>query len=45
MELKFKNNAIRYKLDKYVVLQGTLQLNDKDATQFIYTLNNAVEIK
>lgn len=45
MELKFKNNAIRYKLDKYVVLQGTLQLNDKDATQFIYTLNNAVEVK
>lgn len=45
MELKFKNNAIRYKLDKYVVLQGTLQLNDKDATQFIYTLNNALEVK
>jgi len=45
MDLKFKNNAIRYKLDKYVVLQGTLQLNDKDATQFIYTLNNAVEVK
>ncbi len=45
MDLKFKNNAIRYKLDKYVVLQGTLQLNDKDATKFIYTLNNAIEVK
>ena len=45
MELKFKNNAIRYKLDKYVVLQGTLQLNDKDATKFIYTLNNTIEVK
>jgi hypothetical protein len=45
MDLNFKNNAIRYKLDKYVVLQGTLQLNDKDASKFIYTLNNAVEVK
>jgi hypothetical protein len=45
MDLNFKNNAIRYKLDKYVVLQGTLQLNDRDASKFIYTLNNAVEVK
>ena len=44
IELKFEKNNIRYKIDRYIVVEGKLLLNEADGIGFIYTLQNAKEV-
>lgn len=45
MTIKFKGKAPQYKTDEFVSFKGIFELNDKNIEEFIYILNNAVEIK
>ena len=45
IELKFEGDNIRYKIDRYLVVEGKLILNEGDEFGFIYTLQNAKEVK
>ena len=45
IELKFKGNDIRYKLDRFIKVEGILALNELNTIDFIYVLHNAKEIK
>jgi hypothetical protein len=45
MTIKYKGKAPKYKTDDYITLKGTFELNDKNIEEFIYILNNAVEVK
>ncbi|MEP6713321.1 MAG: hypothetical protein ABJA37_12925 [Ferruginibacter sp.] len=45
IELKFDNNNIRHKTDRYLVVEGKLILNEGDDLGFIYTLQNAKEVQ
>jgi len=45
IELKFEGDNIRYKTDRYLVVEGKLILNEGEEFGFIYTLLNAKEVK
>jgi len=45
IELKFESNNIRYKTDRHLTVEGKLILNDGEEPGFIYTLQNAKEVK
>jgi len=45
IELKFEGNNIRYKIDRFIMVEGKLILNSGDDLGFIYTLQNAKEVK
>lgn len=45
MTIKYKGKAPRYKTDDYITLKGTLELNSTNIEEFIYILNNAIEVK
>jgi len=45
IELKFEGNNIRYKIDRFIMVQGKLILNSGEDLGFIYTLQNAKELK
>lgn len=44
IELKFDNNNIRYKTDRYITVEGKLILNEGEDLGFIYTILNAKEV-
>jgi hypothetical protein len=45
MTIKYKGKAPRYKTDDYITLKGIFELNSTNIEEFIYILNDAVEIK
>lgn len=45
MTIRYKGKAQRYKTDDYITLKGILELNSTNIEEFIYILNDAVEIK
>lgn len=45
MTIKYKGKAPRYKTDDYITLKGIFELNSTNIEEFIYILNNAVEVK
>jgi hypothetical protein len=45
IELKFKGSDIRFKLDRFSIIEGTLELSDNSDNEFIYILHNSKEVK
>ncbi|WP_127127126.1 DUF3299 domain-containing protein [Pseudoflavitalea rhizosphaerae] len=45
VSLKFQKKPRRFKLDEYVTVSGTMDLNDTDVNDFIYIFRNAAEIR
>jgi len=45
MTVKYKGKAPRYKIDDYIALKGTFELNSTDINELIYVLNNATHVK
>ncbi|QEC43089.1 DUF3299 domain-containing protein [Pseudobacter ginsenosidimutans] len=45
VSLKFTKKPRRFKLDEYVTVSGTMDLNDKDVNDFIYIFRNAEEVR
>ena len=45
VSLKFAKKPRRFKLDQYVTVTGTMDLNDKDVNDFIYIFRNAEEVR
>jgi hypothetical protein len=45
MTIKYRGKTPRYKTDDYITLKGIFELNSTNIVEFIYILNDAVEIK
>lgn len=45
IELKFEGNAVRFKTDRYSIMEGRLELSENSDNEFIYILHNSKEVK
>lgn len=45
IELKFKGDNIRFKLDQFTTIEGKMELSENSDNEFIYIMNNSKEIK